>query len=297
MSKNENLRRAKIEKNDEFYTLLSDIENEVSNYTEQLKGKLIYCNCDNPHFSNFWRYFKTNFKALELKGLVSTYYTTKGKSFRTYYDGKRKTKTRLSGNGDFRSPECIEILKEADIVITNPPFSLFREFIATIEENKKKYLIIGNQNAITYKETFLLIRENKLWLGFNCPKEFKKPDRTIQKFGNICWFTNLDNIKRYKDISYNKKYSNKDYPKYDNYDAININRVSEIPIDYEGVMGVPITFLYSYNPKLFEIIGTSNRDGDNIEAVNKIRLTDKKEGCCIINGNKVYIRIFIKRKK
>ena len=171
----------------------------------------------------------------------------------------------LNEDGDFRSAECVELLKEADIIVTNPPFSLFREFIALLEKYNKKYLIIGNKNAITYKETFALIKANKLWLGYNNVSTFVKPDGTEKKFGNIGWFTNLDTYIRHTELDLYKKYNEADYPKYDNYDAINVDRVADIPCDYFGVMGVPITFLDKYNPDQFEIIGKSSDLGDMTE--------------------------------
>lgn len=296
MSKNKNLHSAKKEKNDEFYTLYEDIEKEVEEYKDQLKDKIIFCNCDDPESSNFWKYLSNNFTYYGLKKLISSHYDPNGNSYKLEIsrdinndgnvDKLDTQKTTFKGNGDFRSDECIEILKECDIVITNPPFSLFREYIAQLMEYDKKFLIIGNYNAITYKEVFRYIKDNKLWLGNSFVKNFIKPNGEIQKFGNICWFTNLDNKKRHidliRDVLY-KKYNEVDYPKYDNYDAININKVADIPVDYFGCMGVPITFLEKYNPNQFEIVG--NEYNLNIE-----------KGRGYINGKRMYSRIFIKRK-
>lgn len=282
-SNNKNLQKAKNAKNDEFYTQLEDIEREVKNYKDQLKDKVIYCNCDNPEWSNFWKYFKDNFKDLGIKKLISTYYEEGKITYKTIYDGKDIVKTKLKGDGDFRSDECLEILKTSDVVITNPPFSLFREFIDVLIENNKEFIIIGSQNAITYKETFNYMKNNKLWLGYSAVREFKKPDGTVQKFGNICWFTNLKTIKRKNILSLNNKYSRDKYPKYDNFDAINVNKITEIPYDYNGIMGVPITFMDKYNPKQFKIVG------------NEYTLNIPK-GRGYVNGKKIYSRIFIKKR-
>lgn len=310
MSKNKNLNSAKKGKNDEFYTLYEDIQKEVKEYKDQLKDKIIYCNCDNPEYSNFWKYLLDNFEYYKLKKLISTHYTKDSNSYKLEInrDINNKiitTKTQLIGNGDFRSDECVEILKKCDIVITNPPFSLFREYITQLMEYDKKFLILGNNNAITYKDVFTYIKDNKLWLGYTSNKtmffqlsddyekwEYIKDDK---KYGNvpaISWFTNLNNKKHHidliRDVLY-KKYNEVDYPKYDNYDAININKVADIPVDYFGVMGVPITYLSVHNPNQFEIIG-SNRGID--QDINKIygRST-------YINKKETFRRLFIKRKQ
>lgn len=297
MSKNNNLHAAKKAANDEFYTRIEDIENELRHYKDHFKNKIIFCNCDDPEESNFWKYFELNFEFLELKKLISTHYNATEPSYKLELigdiDGDGKVtkgdiiKTPLKQNGDFRSPECVEILKEADIVVTNPPFSIIRDYIAQLDEYNKKFIFIGPQNIITYKEVFPLIKDNKLWLGYTHPKEFVKPDGNFQKFGNISWFTNLETKKRKEDLLLYKKYNAKDYPKYDNYDAINVDKVKDIPMDYYGVMGVPITFLDSYNPNQFEIVGamtTTKVEGDNY-------------GYPYINGEKKYARILIKRKQ
>jgi len=261
MAKNNNLHKAKTAKNDEFYTQMTDIEKELSHYRAHFKDKIILCNCDDPTWSEFWRYFHLNFEFFGLKKLISTHYSATERTYKLEYTGGNDTniedgiKTNLLQNGDFRSPECIELLKEADIIVTNPPFSLFREYTAQLIDYDKKFICIGSQNAITYKEFFPLLKNNQVWLGCTSPKEFIQPDKSIKKFGNISWFTNLDIIKRHEFIDLIEKYSPEKYPKYDNYDAINVDKVLDIPVDYDGVMGVPITFLDKYNPEQFEILG------------------------------------------
>lgn len=297
MAKNNNLHAAKKAANDEFYTRIEDIENELRHYKDHFKNKIIFCNCDDPEESNFWKYFELNFEFLGLKKLISTHYNATEPSYKLELigdiDGDDKVtkgdiiKTPLKQNGDFRSPECVEILKEVDIVVTNPPFSIIRDYIAQLDEYNKKFIFIGPQNIITYKEVFPLIKDNKLWLGYTHPKEFVKPDGNFQKFGNISWFTNLETKKRKEDLLLYKKYNAKDYPRYDNYDAINVDKVKDIPMDYYGVLGVPITFLDSYNPNQFEIVGamtTTKVEGDNY-------------GYPYINGDRKYARILIKRKQ
>lgn len=289
--KNSNLHKAKTEKNDEFYTQLSDIEKELKHYKEHFKGKVIFCNCDDPEWSNFWKYFELNFDFLGLKKLVSTHFEKDKGSYKLEIigdingDGKVTNKdiirTPLKQNGDFRSDESIEILKECDIVVTNPPFSLFRDFISLLAEYDKKFIVVGSMNAITYKECFKLIKENRMWLGMNYIKEFVKPDGTTQKFGNINWFTNLEHEKRNEELILYRNYNETDYPKYDNYNAINVDKTKDIPCDYFGAIGVPISFLDKYNPKQFEIVRFRKGDDDKDLAVN---------GIC------PYFRILIKRK-
>ena len=304
MKKNSNLRKAKVEKNDEFYTELSDIEKELGHYKKHFKNKVVFCNCDDPEWSNFWTFFALNFEFFGLKKLVATHYEFDKPSYKLEIvkdvnkDGKINKldtiKTPLKQNGDFRSDESIAILKEADIVVTNPPFSLFREYIDLLVQHKKKFLVVGNMNAITYKETFKLIKENKLWLGINNVKNFIKPDGTLQSFGNINWFTNLEHKKRNEEIISYKTYkgNEKDYPKYDNYDAINVDKVVDIPSDYYGHIGVPITFLSKYNPNQFELLGIMNTGEEN----RGIRYENTPHGRPIINGIEKYLRILIKRK-
>ena len=311
MAGNSSLRAANKAKKDEFYTQLSDIENELNHYSEQLRGKVIFCNCDDPYESNFFRYFALNFNRLGLKKLIATCYDPSPIAYKqlsmfddgqsianknrkaykieitevpdlnndgavdladveTLLKSKNNTLTLLEGNGDFRSEECVQLLKQADIVVTNPPFSLFREYVAQLVEYDKKFLIIGNQNAITYKEIFHLIKENKLWLGYKMgDMKFTVPDyyearatrfwidengQKWRSMGNVGWFTNLDTTKRHEELILYKKYTPEEYPKYDNYDAIEVSKVSDIPCDYYEYIGVPITFLDKYNPEQFEVI-------------------------------------------
>ena len=295
---NANLSNAKRAKNDEFYTQLSDIENELKHYKNHFAGKVVYCNCDDARESNFFRFFQMKFKFYGLKKLITTSYNENGHGSVLVYEGDTNGNgklddnevkvSELKGNGDFRSEECIELLKEADIVVTNPPFSLFREFIATLVHYDKKFLVIGNKNAITYKEIFPLIKENKLWLGYYCPNEFRLPNGdTTKKVNGLCrWFTNLDIKKRHETIESYKSYHEEEFPKYDNYDAIEVSKVCEIPKDYDGIMGVPITFLDKYNPSQFEIVGQ----------MANTNITETNFGYPFVNGKKKYARILIKRK-
>ena len=305
MSNNQNMIKAKTKKDDEFYTLYTDVEKEVSLYSQYLKDKVIYCNCDNPFESNFFKYFANNFKDLGIKKVIATCFNNGKGAFKAVLEHQVEdigewlnngNVTLLEGDGDFASPECVALLDEADIIVTNEPFSLFRKFVALLMEHKKQFLIIGNMNAIAYKEIFPLIKENKLWKGCTSPKEFVQPDGTTKKFGNICWFTNLPTEKREEYLDLFEEYSPDKYPMYDNYLAINVDRVSDIPcnewfemtvdedrynklkatygddcvlIDGDDVnkqyhikvrnivMGVPITFLDKYCPKQFEIVGGS----------------------------------------
>ena len=263
---NTNLRKAAKVKNDEFYTRYEDIENEVMKYRKQFKDKIVYLPCDDPaeKKSEFWSFFVNNFDAFGLKKLIATHFDENGKAYKIWIDSDLNDdgciddadafQEDLEGNGDFRSEECIDILKECDIVCTNPPFSLFKEFVPLIINKNKKFLIIGSQNAFTYKEIFPLIKNNIIWTGYNMVKKFYQPDNSIKEFGNVCWFTNLDSKKRNEEIVLVKTYSKNDFPTYDNYDAIEVDRVVNIPKDYDGVMGVPITFINKYNPNQFEII-------------------------------------------
>jgi len=312
---NKNLRSANKAKKDEFYTQLVDIEKELKFYKKQLKGKIVYCNADDPFESDFFKYFASNFNALGIKKLIATSYagspvvggqlslfdvkglkTSKKKEpFKIEINEVKDLNadgainmadieyllkhdaniaTPLKGDGDFRSEECIELLKEADIVVTNPPFSLFREYVAQLVKYKKNFLIIGNQNAITYKEIFKLIKKDKLWLGqtmngsnrwFQIPDYYEKYHKIEngKKYAfvaGVVWFTNLDTPKRHDELVLYEKYTPEEYPKYDNYDALNVDRTEKIPVDYVGFMGVPITFLHKYNPKQFEIIGQGQGD-------------------------------------
>lgn len=316
------LLNAKKAKNDEFYTQLPDIENELKHYKEHFKNKVVFCNCDDPFESNFFKYFAMNFNALGLKKLIATSYAsspivgselnnyidsdtelliqnkkaykvimselkdTNGDGREDLFDVQELIKHRiryLKGDGDFKSDESIELLKQADIVVTNPPFSLFREYVSLLMAHKKKFVIIGSQNAIAYKEIFPLIKNNQLWLGWKAgDMAFKVPhyypprdtryweDKKGQKWrslGNICWFTNLDIAKRHEKLELYKKYNSEDYPKYFNYDGIDVGKVDSIPEDYDGVMGVPITFLDKFNPDQFEIIGMGSDVPKTLEHV------------------------------
>ena len=319
---NKNFHQAKVAKKDEFYTQLTDIEKELIHYKNYFKGKIVYCNCDDPRISNFFKYFSLNFEELQLKRLITTCYKNRNMDTFSQNDSEQalwleytgdKNNNRivdpeeigihhLKENGDFRSEECIELLKQADIVVTNPPFSLFRKYVAQLVEYKKKFLILGNVNAISYKETFSLIRENKLWLGhsiksgdreFGVPKSYPleaagvRVDDDGNKFirvKGVRWFTNMDYAKRHEELILYREYTPEDYPKYDNYDAINVNKVDYIPKDYDGTMGVPITFLDKYSPDQFQIIG--NEYDLNI---------DKGRG--YIDGKRMYSRIFIKNRR
>lgn len=319
---NTSMQNAKKNKDDEFYTQLSDIEREVSNYQDHFKGKTVLCNCDDPRVSEFFRFFALNFEYFGLKRIITTCYKnncpdlfSQNKSEQAVYlvydgnnggnmpDWDKVDVKPLKGDGDFRSPECIELLKQADIVVTNPPFSLFREYVAQLIKYEKKFLIIGNQNTVTYKEIFPLIMKNQLWLGLNSgDMEFKVPadsesratrywqDETGQKWrsmGNICWFTNLEHSKRHEELILYKTYNPEEYPKFDNYDAINVDKTADIPCDYDGVMGVPITFLDKYNPEQFEILGIDRYIEDN--PIPGKRFT--------INSKEVYARIIVRKLK
>ena len=319
---NQTLHIAKFSKKDEFYTQLSDIESELQHYESHFKNKVVFCNCDDPRVSNFFHYFSYNFENLGLKKLITTCYKNQAKDlfgqeefenavFLEYTGDKNGNKTPgaeeigikpLKGDGDFRSKESIDLLIQADVVVTNPPFSLFREYVAQLVKYKKKFLIIGNINAITYKEIFKLIKENDAWLGINMGRgisgfivpehyELYGTETSIDILGNriispnnCLWLTNLDTFKRHEDIVLTKTYygNENEYPKFDNYDAINVNKTQDIPMDYDGVMGVPITFLHKYNPDQFELIkfrkGNDERD-------------------LFINGKCPYFRILIKNKR
>ena len=288
-AQNKNLNQAKFNKKDEFYTQLSDIERELKYYKKHFKDKVVYCNCDDPRVSNFFHFFSYNFEKLGLKKLIATCYKNQNmdlfsqndseQAIYLEYTGDKNGNNvpdpeeigikKLKGDGDFRSKECIELLKEADIVVTNPPFSLFREYVAQLIEYEKKFVIVGHQNAIKYKEIFPLIRDNKLWLGYGFKggaghfiNEHYEDYATATdrkegmiRVSGVHWFTNLEINKRHEDLILYKKYSPDEYPKYENFDAINVDVTKDIPMDYDGFMGVPITFMDKYNPDQFEIIG------------------------------------------
>jgi len=339
---NKYLRNAKKAKNDEFYTQLKYIEKELKHYKQQFKNKVVYCNCDDPYESNFFKFFAANFNNFGLKKLIATCYTGSpivGSQISIYTmkglksnskdafkieinevedynkDGSidlldvewllkndKNTSTPLKLKGDFKSNECIELLKQSDIICTNPPFSLFREYIAQLSKFNKKFLIIGNINALTYKKVFKLVKENKIKTGytnFNSVMSFIVPSdwenfhhidekgSKIAKVPAICWFTNLEVEKHKEFITLYKKYNPKEYPKYDNYDAINVNKVNDIPMEYKGVIGVPITFLDKYNPEQFEIVGQ----------MVTTRVDEFNRGYPYIKGKKIYARILIKNRE
>ena len=328
---NLNLRKASTAKKDEFYTQLSDIERELKHYKKHFKDKVVLCNCDDPRVSNFFHFFSYNFEKFGLKKLIATCYKSQdsdlfsqNNSERAIYleytgdkngnnvpDAEEIGIKHLQGDGDFRSKECIELLKQADIVVTNPPFSLFREYVAQLIEYDKKFLIIGNINAISYKEIFKLIKENKAWLGVNMgrgisgfivPKNYELygTEARVDEYGNrivatnnCLWLTNLDNAKRHEELILYKNYTPEEYPTYDNYDAINVDKTKDIPMDYKGAMGVPITFLDKFNPDQFEII-------DGIGRYSMLTgPTAETQGTYLtmINGVPKYARIVIKNKK
>lgn len=380
MAGNKTLGKAKMQKKDEFYTQLSDIENELRHYKRHFKDKIVFCNCDDPYESNFFKYFALNFNVLGIKKLITTCYATSpvtGNEFEYYIDkegqisfapsanntpfqtenkrkpykveitevtdenkdgridladveylmrNKKNTMTLLDGDGDFRSPECVELLKEADIVVTNPPFSLFREYVAQLMEHEKNFIIIGNQNAIHYKEIFPLIQNNKLWLGYGFRGNvgfFESPYEDVAvssqhkegliRISGVMWFTNLDIEKRHEGMILFQNYNPVIYPTYENYDAIEVGKTSDIPCDYYGNMGVPDTFLQSYNPEQFEIVGLAESElglsigvsaGLSAEQLSAF----KKENPSFRRGNpiyrdsngilkKPYSRIIIRRKQ
>lgn len=341
-----NLHTAKLSKKDEFYTQLPDIERELKHYKNHFKDKVVYCNCDDPRVSNFFHYFSYNFEKLGLKKLITTCYKnqnidlfSKSQSEQAIfleYEGDKQGNNvpaledigieHLNGDGDFRSEESIELLKQADIVVTNPPFSLFREYVAQLIEYDKQFIIIGHQNAISYKEIFKLIKDNKIWLGYGFKggaahfiNKYYEDYATagdhkegMIRVSGVVWFTNLDISKRHEDLILYKQYDPKEYPKYENFDAINVNKTKDIPMDYKGAMGVPITFLDKYNPDQFEIIGLGiSRSGLEIgvkpykEEHKKYRKEVQKRGAVdgdlymITNGvvKVPYARILIRNKK
>lgn len=341
MSLNENLRKAKRQKKDEFYTQLSDIESELRHYTRHFQDKVVYCNCDDPRISNFFHYFSYNFEHLGLKKLITACYKNQDRDLFSRHDSERaiwleyKGNTKggrvpdvgdigireFKGDGDFRSAECIELLKQADIVVTNPPFSLFREYVAQLVEFGKKFLVIGSKNAITYKEIFPLIKSGSLWLGHGFSngnayfevadvehyesKSYFDEATGLVKFRNVGWFTNMDHKKRHEKLILYKRYSPEEYPTYDNYDAINVDKIAEIPMDWDGVMGVPVTFLDKHNPEQFEVMGITDRDNRYSLKTKKYTLEDASnyndlngEGGVIKVGSKykrTYRRLLVKR--
>ncbi len=333
MAKNRNLHAAKTNKKDEFYTQLSDIENELRHYTQHFRGKIIYCNCDDPRVSNFFHYFAYNFRILGLKKLVTTCYKNQQMNMFSQNDSERaiyleydgtENETAvpdaediginyLEGDGDFRSDECIELLKQADIVVTNPPFSLFREYVAQLIEYDKKFLIIGNMNATTYKEIFPLFQHDKIWYGASIKsgdREFGVPEnypltaatnrvaedgRQYVRVKGVRWFTNLEHKKRHEELILYKRYSPEEYPHYDNYDAINVDKTKEIPMDWAGAMGVPISFLDKHNPEQFEILSANDIRLSDTTPFKAHGLIKDKDGT--IKGKPKYVRIVIRNRR
>ena len=322
MRNNGNLNKAKAAKNDEFYTRLQDIEKELKHYTEHFKGKVVYCNCDDARESNFFKYFSLSFEFLGLKKLIATGYKENGKGVALVYEGDKNgnrnvddeeiSVTELNGNGDFRSEECIEFLKEADIVVTNPPFSLFREYVAQLMQYGKKFLIIGNNNAITYKEIYPYIKEGKLWLGrtlftgkmpyFKVSEKYpignerfeKWEDGLYKQVNSVCWFTNLTNTSNKEELRAIRTYNPTEYPKYDNTDAIEVGRMENFPMDYDGVCGIPITglkYLWDDGTIHIEINGASNQF-----RIVKFRSGDDDKDVSV-NGKRPYFRILIQKIK
>lgn len=335
---NKALGEARRNKKDEFYTQLPDIENELRHYTDHFQDKTVLCNCDDPFESNFFRFFALNFNRLGLKKLIATCYSGSpitGTQFSLFDDTPEQTRTpykaivttvhdtsgdggidmfdiaelfrngensleQLNGDGDFRSSECLNLLKEADIVVTNPPFSLFREYIELLIKENKKFLIIGNKNAITYKGVFQLLMSGKVWIGHrNINQDMWLEVPEGEKFEKIvngkklkhimaCWYTNLDHNKRHEMLPLYKKYSPEEYPNYDNYDAIDVSKTELIPCDYKGVMGVPVTFFDKYCPEQFEILGCNrgvDQDPNGIYGRSSY-----------LNGKETFKRIFIRNK-
>ena len=319
MSGNRPLHAAKRTKKDEFYTQLSDIEKELRHYRQHFAGKVVYCNCDDPTVSNFYRYFRLNFGKLRLKELVTTCYQSQQYDAFSQHDQESSVGVRFTSagempfhlreDGDFRSQECIDLLKAADIVVTNPPFSLFREHVAQLVDHGKQFLIIGHQNAITYKDVFPLIQNNQLWLGRgfkrNCAhfiasayEDYASDEdhrEGMIRVSGVMWFTNLDHAKRHEELILYRKYTPRDYPKYDNYDAINVNRTADIPLDYDGAMGVPITFLDKHNPNQFELLGATESEGKGFS--NGLWFPESGIAQPVIQDKRIYKRLFIRRHK
>ena len=326
-AKNTDLNAAKRAKNDEFYTQRGDIEDELHYYRSHFKDQVVYCNCDDPRVSEFTRYFIVNFEFLGLRKLIATCYKSRNPDLFSRNDAEQAVGlvvtqstlqnggqvVPLNGDGDFRSAECVQFLDEADIVVTNPPFSLFREYVAQLIKHDKKFLIVGSKNAITYKEIFPLIKSNQLWLGinpngrdmlFDVPDDYANSLRATAKegsayrivngvikgrLGNAAWYTNLTHHRRSEELRLYRRYNPTDYPTYDNYDAINVDKVAKIPEDYAGAMGVPITFLDKYNPEQFEILGSNrgvNQDPNGVYGRGST-----------LDGKEVFKRIFIRNKR
>ena len=289
-NKSKNLTEARIVKDDEFYTRMEDIESEIPFYSHHFRGKKIYLNCDDPKKSNFYKYFSENFDKIGISELHCTHLPTSDSQPHIYrkHTSKEDYEDIKIESGDFRSEGCEGILSKCDIIISNPPFSLFREYYAQIKKYRKKFLIIGSQNAHTYKEFFEDFAKNKVWMGVSKPKAFHRPNGSVQKFGNICYHTNLSHAERDEELMLTSEYSENRYKKYENFDAIEVSKVSNIPKKYDGLMGVPISFLEKYCPNQFEIVGMDN------ELTKK---TNGKSERFRIDGNTLYARIVIRHKR
>jgi len=325
---NKGLHGARAAKKDDFYTQLPDIERELRRYKKHFRDKVVYCNCDDPRVSSFFHYFSYNFEKLGLKKLITTCYQSQQrdlfsqrdsmKAIYLEYDGDRNDNrvpdpeeigvVPLVGDGDFRSEECTELLKRSDIVVTNPPFSLFREYVGQLIEHSKKFVIIGHQNAITYKEIFPLIKDNKLWLGYGFKRNMAHFMSNYEdtaadldhregmiRVAGVQWFTNLDISKRHEPMILYRTYSPDDYPTYENYDAIEVSKTTDIPCDFPGYMGVPITFLNKYNPDQFEIIGTTDRGGDGL--LDFMKKPHTRYDAPVVDGKGKYKRIIIRSRE
>lgn len=328
-NRNQQLTSARAARKDEFYTQLVDIEREMRYYRHDFKGKVVYCNCDDPFVSAFFEYFAKNFEHFGLKKLVTTCFKSRqidafskndsDRAIKLEYSGGASNNlptpddigiTTLDGDGDFRSRECLDILEDADVVVTNPPFSLFKEYVGQLASLGKKFIVIGHQNAITYKVIFPLIKDNQMWLGYGFNRNvahFVAPHyedtasdadhrEGLIRVSGVMWFTNLDTRKRHEEVILVKRYHGNEsaYPEYDNYHAVEVAKSQDIPMDYAGVMGVPVTFLTKYNPDQFEIVGTSDRGGDGL--INHLYKEHHRRDAPVINGTGVYKRIFIRNR-
>jgi hypothetical protein len=298
---NDNLHQALKNKDDEFYTYYSDVEAEIKNYISHFIGKSVFLNCNDADEgkSAFWDYFVNNFTVLQLKELVASSYNPDGGAILKSYDGTDIKIQTLNGTGSYRSEECLEVLDRIDIVVTNPPFSLFRDLVKLLVEKNKSFLLIGNENTFASTEMFPLIKDGKVWTGLNKVKDFKRQDEADRKFGNICWFTNLHNHKQNEKLNLTKVYSAENYPTYDNYyTAINVDAIADIPKDYKGIMGIPISYLGKYNPDQFEILGLAagnSKANGLFYDVPHIDSPLERGGCGVINGVRKYSRVFVRR--
>ena len=316
MARNANLQKAQDERNDEFYTLIGDIEEEVSHYPGQFRDKRVLCNCDDPDTSMFVRFFKENFSSLGLRSLAATHYVPGGSSFAYVFDGKAERRVPIAGDGDFRSAVCLDYLDASDVVVTNPPFSLFRDFVEVLVSHGKEFLIVGNKNALTFKETFAHLMADRLWVGyrpmgkdmlFDVPEkvaedmvrdgkewsQYRIVDGKVYGRAAACWFTNMTHGKRNRPLKLDgNRYSPEKYPRYDNYGAVEVGKVSEIPGDYAGIMGVPVTFLDKYCPAQFEIVGMDEAHGKG----HSHGLWEGGKRKAVVGDKAMYARVFLRKK-